>query len=331
MSRLRSRLLTAVGASSFVLTSLAIVDTTAATSTTEPGSGAVGSTAAVSGADESDVLTLRIGTDDEPGRPAADQIQAFARSVAEGSDGAIVVEPVWHAAGDTSDWDQAVSRMVTSGELEMGLIPSRAWDTEGVTTLRALNTPFLVTTDALVDEIVTGDVAGELMSGLDTAGVVGLALMPEGLRHPFALGDPLLGADDYHGGVMRAPTSATTAAMFEALGATVNDDEPGPSTHTGVESSYFLDPPGTATGNVTFFPKVNSLVVNADVWAGLTADQQAVLTGAAVDTRDWAVDQIQSDHDAAVERCANGFAIVLASDEDLAGLAEATAPVVAEL
>ena len=219
----------------------------------------------VSGADESDVLTLRIGTDDEPGRPAADQIEEFARSVAEGSEGAIVVEPVWHAAGDTSDWDQEVARLVTSGDLEMGLIPSRAWDTE-VTTLRALNTPFLVTSEELVNQIVSGDLAGELMSGLDAADVVGLALFPEGFRHPFAFGDPLLGPDDYAGAVMRAPTSATTAAMFEALGATTNDDEPDPATHTGMESSYLLGPPGTATGNVTFFPKVNSLVVNdADV------------------------------------------------------------------
>jgi len=52
MSRLRSRVLTAVGASSLVLTSLAIADTTAATSTTEPGAGAVGSTAVVSDANE---------------------------------------------------------------------------------------------------------------------------------------------------------------------------------------------------------------------------------------------------------------------------------------
>ena len=31
-----------------------------------------------------------------------------------------------------------------TGELEMGLIPARAWDTEGVTSLRALHAPFLV-------------------------------------------------------------------------------------------------------------------------------------------------------------------------------------------
>ncbi len=31
------------------------------------------------------------------------------------------------------------------------------------------------------------------MSGLDEAGVVGLALVPEGLRHPFGYERPLLG------------------------------------------------------------------------------------------------------------------------------------------
>jgi Bacterial extracellular solute-binding protein, family 7 len=123
-----------------------------------------------------------------------------------------------------------------------------------VTTLRALNTPFLVTSEELVNQIVSGDLAGELVSGLDAAGVVGLALFPEGLRHPFASGDPLFGPDDYEGAVMRAPTSATTTAMFEALGATTNDDFD-PATHTGAESPYWVDPPGTATGNVTFYPK----------------------------------------------------------------------------
>ena len=89
-------------------------------------------------------VTLRIGTDDEPGKPAADQIEELARRVAKLSDGAIRIEPVWHAAGDGPDWDQRVARMVTSGELEMGLIPTRSWDTEGVTSLRALNAPFLI-------------------------------------------------------------------------------------------------------------------------------------------------------------------------------------------
>ncbi len=94
-------------------------------------------------------LVLRMGTDDGQGRPASDQVEEFARRVAQLSEGTITVKPVWHAAGTgLSDWDQKVAHMVVDGDLEMGNIPARAWDTEGVTSLRALNAPFLVTTDA---------------------------------------------------------------------------------------------------------------------------------------------------------------------------------------
>jgi hypothetical protein len=52
MSRLRFRGLLVAGSSALLLSSLALTDTTAATSTTEPGSGDAESTAVVSGADE---------------------------------------------------------------------------------------------------------------------------------------------------------------------------------------------------------------------------------------------------------------------------------------
>lgn len=276
-----------------------------------------------------DPLILRVGTDDDDGRPAGAQILEFAEQVSALSGGSITIEPAWHAAGeDIPNWDQAVAGLVTSGALEMGLIPSRAWDMLGVTSFQALNTPFLVTRDDLVIEIISGDVAGELMAGLAAANVVGVALFPEGFRHPFAYGDPLFGPDDYAGAVMRAPASANTTAMFAALGASTNDNSPDSEVHTALESTFLFDPPGTATGNVTFFPKVNSLVVNADVWTGLTADQQAILARAGTATRDWAIDEIPSDHDAAVARCENGFAIALASDAELTALAEAVAPAV---
>ena len=164
-------------------------------------------------------MTLRIGTDDEPGKPASDQIKEFARRVQRISDGDLRIEPVWHAAGDGPDWDQRVARMITSGELDMGLIPSRSWDTEGVTSLRALNAPFLIESDELLGEVVSGELADDLMSGLGKASVTGIALFPEGLRHPFGLKRPLRGPDDYEGVTIRTPTSKTTAAVFEAMGA----------------------------------------------------------------------------------------------------------------
>ena len=175
-------------------------------------------------------VTLRIGTDDEPGKPAADQIEELARRAAKLSGGAVRIEPVWHAAGDGPDWDQRVARMVTSGELDMGLIPSRSWDTEGVTSLRALNAPFLITSDELLDDVVSSDVADDLMAGLGKAGVARhRACSRRDCATRSGSSRPLMGPDDYDGEAIRTPTSETTTAVFAALGASVNDDEPGPA------------------------------------------------------------------------------------------------------
>ncbi len=276
-------------------------------------------------------VTLRIGTDDEPGKPAADQIEELARRAAKLSRGAIRIEPVWHAAGDGPDWDQRVARMVTGGELDMGLIPSRSWDTEGVTSLRALNAPFLITSDELLDAVVSSDVADDLMAGLGKAGVRGIALFPEGLRHPFGLEQAMMGPGDYDGEAIRTPTSETTKAMFAALGASVSDDDPDPRHHAALESSYFLEPGGTATGNVTFYPKVNSLVIGDKAFDRLDDAQRDVLAEAATQTREWAIEESPTDAEAAEAFCADGRRVVLASDQQLAALERAAAPVNAEL
>jgi len=289
-------------------------------------------------------LTLRIGTDDEPGVPAANAIEEFARQVDERSGGHIVIEPVWHAAGeDPDDWDQAVARMVVAGELDLGLIPSRAWDTEGVNSLRALNAPFLVTSKAVVDEIVTGDVSEELLGGLDEIGIVGLALLPEGFRHVFWWEQPLLTPDDFAGVSIRAPRSDTTYALLEALGAKPDDLVVGgfdagvaDGSVAGAESSFALATglPGswtTTAGNVTLFPKINSLVVNASALAALSPEQREIIAAAAEATRDWAVASSTDDAAGAETFCTAGGTVVEADQAQVESLVVASRPVYEEL
>jgi TRAP-type C4-dicarboxylate transport system substrate-binding protein len=278
-------------------------------------------------------IVLRIGTDDFQARPASDQIEEFVRAVADLSDGSIQIEPVWHAAGDGPDWDQRVGRMVVSGELDLGNIPARTWDSEGVATLRALNNPFMVTNDDMVAAIVSSPIADDLLEGLEVVGLTGLALLPEGLRHPFAFDHALLGPDDYDGATLRAPTSAMTSAMFASLGAeAVDADVAGASGLAGWESGFVLGPkPTIATGNVTFFPKVNSLVVNTDRFDALDETQRDVLREAAARTRQWAIEHTTPDAELAAGWCTSGGSVVLADDAQLSALKLAVAPVVAEL
>ena len=277
-------------------------------------------------------MTLRMGSNDRPGEPGADEIEQFARRVDERSNGRIHVEPVWRSTGEAvPDADQHVARRVVSGDLDMGLIPSRAWDTEGVTSLRALNAPFLIQTEELLDKVVTGDLAGRMMAGLGPAGVVGIALIPDELRHPFGFASPLLGPGDYEHKVIRAPTSATVRSMFEAFGATITEDPVNAESQAGMESAYDNNPSGTATANVTFYPKVQSLVVNEDVYGKLDDTDRGILVDAAADTQTWRMQQMPSDATAAERFCTHGGAVVLASDDEVAAIEHAAQPVYDEL
>jgi TRAP-type C4-dicarboxylate transport system substrate-binding protein len=313
----------------------------AVTLVTFVGGGCVDDGSSTKAGGEAAPVTLSIGTSDQRGTVASDQVEEFARQVEELSGGEIRVRPVWDLAVG-SDWDQRVARLVVSGELDLGLIPARAWDTEGVSTLRPLHAPFLVTTDELLDDVVADEVAEGMLAGLDDVGVAGLALLPEHVRHVFSYGAPLLTPDDFAGVAIRAPTSETSYAVFEALGAVPSDFDGigagdlawaiGDGTVDAMDSgfgAYIAEIPRSATaGNVVLYPKANTLVINAEVLAGLTEDQQAVLRRAATATREWAIANNPSDAERAALYCDDGGTIVTASESDLETLREAVQPVV---
>ena len=277
-------------------------------------------------------ITLRMGTDDPAGRPASNQIEQFAREVELRSDGRLRILPVFQAAGmNQSDWDQKVARLVVSGELDMGMVPARAWDTDGVTTLRPLNAPFLIDSDERLEAIVSDDdLSGDLMAGLDSVGVTGLALLPEGLRHLFMFDRQDITQADFGGARIRSPRSDTTWALLAALGATPTDD-PFDETVRGAESEFALAAtlPRTSAviGNLTLFPKVNSLVVNGERFAELEPEHQQALRDAALATRDWAIDLLPHDAELAAAFCDAGDTVLLAGEAELDQIRTAARPV----
>lgn len=277
-------------------------------------------------------MTLRLGTDDGPDMPGAQQIKHFVGEVARLSGGAVTIKPVWHADGDQPHWDQYVARMVIDGRLDLAMVPSRAWDDVGVDSLRAVTAPFLVTTDTLTAKVVSDkDIVRQLTSGLQAAGVSALGLYPEGLRHPFGFHGPLRAAADYRGGVVRAAWSRGTNAMFASLGARTTDHVADTSAMVGAESSYRLSPAGVATGNVTFYPKVNVLAINDDAREGLTRSQRHVLQAAADATKAWVLRTLPTDADAAATFCQESGKIDSASQNDIDTLRAATRSVLGDL
>jgi TRAP-type C4-dicarboxylate transport system substrate-binding protein len=139
-----------------------------------------------------------------------------------------------------------------------------------------------------------------MLGDLDEIGLTGLALFPDQLRHFFSFGAPILTPADVDGTTIRALPSDATYALIEALNARPDDvagqtfsDRVDSGAIAAAESSFSLaiatlPRPGTATANLTLFPKVNTLVINSDVFDELDDERKDVLRTAAADTREWA-------------------------------------------
>jgi TRAP-type C4-dicarboxylate transport system substrate-binding protein len=283
-------------------------------------------------------VTLRLGTPDEPARAASDDVERFAARVRQLSGSRIKIKIVWEAGGrDAPRRDQRVAELVRTGTLDAGLVPARAWDAEGVTSLQALQAPFLITSKALVERVVTSALAGEMLSGMQRAGVAGLALLPESLRHPFGFGHALTAPGDFAGATIQSPPSDASYRVLRALGARpvflvdatlFRGVRAG--TVAGAESSFQLAGPlpvaSIATGNVTLFSMVNALVVNQRAFAALTDGQRRILRRAASDTLRYVLRTNPSETETAAEYCRNGGTVIATSGVKLAALERAAQP-----
>ena len=145
-------------------------------------------------------VTLRLATVEALGSPEAQAIAFFAGEVKRLSGGTVLVSPLIESA----DRDAENIEAVTSGAIEMIITQARNWDEFGVTSMQALQTPFLITSSALGvrPRPVTRD---ELIGGLHSKGVDGLALWPTDLRHPVSFGAPLVSPADFKGIEFRIP------------------------------------------------------------------------------------------------------------------------------
>ena len=100
----------------------------------------------------------------------------FATEVERRSGGTVKVEPL-----DDEQADVDNDNRVASGEIDAAITQARSWDALDVTSLQALQTPFLVTNEAAAAAATDGELAERLMSGLPS----------QGGRRPRPVGDRL--------------------------------------------------------------------------------------------------------------------------------------------
>jgi TRAP-type C4-dicarboxylate transport system substrate-binding protein len=284
-------------------------------------------------------LTLHMATSEQRGdSPMVPAFDYFAKAVQTASGERLHVTMTYGAQGNpTAKSDQVVAGMVQQGKYDLALVPARSWDALGVSSLRPLQTPFLVDSDDLVDEIVRSRVADELTAGLSDAGVHALVLWPEGLRHPVGFGHPLLTRQDFQRATLSALFSKDVYAMLRALGS----DPVWLGNSSSADAAYAAGrlqgaergtnyagsgPSPTMTADVTLYAKIDTIVVNDDSWRRLTDEQRSILEQAAQQTRDWLVDTRVREAEALQALCDAGTGVTLAGPAAAAAIRQETEP-----
>ncbi len=266
-------------------------------------------------------VTLRLATVENASAPYADEVRSFADRVMELSDGSVGVELDFEVIPWTPTSEQTIIGMVREGKVDMAFVPTRAFDTIGVSTFEPLQAPMLIDSPELAGAVATDDIARGMLEGLGDEDLIGLGLVYEGLRRPLAMNGAVVRESDFEGRITRVVPSELSDRVLAALGATPDHGQSHVVATNGdpyvlAESEFDLGtgfPAGsTVTANVVFFPKLNAILVNPAAFDRLTDDQRRAVRQAGVDTVAASVQTTADDQDAAAALCESGRHVVLA-------------------
>jgi TRAP-type C4-dicarboxylate transport system substrate-binding protein len=225
------------------------------------------------------VLRLAIGT-------APVEVNGFANEVARLTGGSVEVVAVGPWRLGQPRFERGVIADVRSGKADLGAVASRAWDSVGVTSFRALGAPLLVDSFALQERVLESPVAEEMLAELKGSGLIGVGLLPGELRRPLGARGPLLGPSDYRGLRIGLQASRVGLAALRTLGARpvtmsaaqAGDGLGGFAFHLIAPSGETRDQRGNyLTTNVVLWPRPLVIFTTRRTLARLTSAQRDAL------------------------------------------------------
>lgn len=289
-----------------------------------------------------EVVTLRMGV---TGGTFDAQGPHFIEATAELSSGMLLIEHAdeWDITGTDKDAEQQIIEAVARGDLDLGLVGTRALPAMGVTAFDALITPMLIDSYPLERAVIDSDIPAQMLPMLDTLGVTGLAVIGGGLRFPSGVDSPFLGPETYAGRVFHVFNSGVGSATVSAFGATATDVIPeqrdvglANGSIQGFENSmsFLAGKPSAArhvTINAPLWPATGVLVASPETLAGLNEQQTDWLMAAVADTGDRSLELLDMDQDSVQSICDQGGAVYQVEATDLDALRQAVQPLYDEL
>jgi tripartite ATP-independent transporter DctP family solute receptor len=236
--------------------------------------------------------TLRLGYVTTPEHPYGLAVDYFVKQVRQRSNGELVIRPLASYGGGN---DQTLLGDVRGGAVDMGSVSTAIWDTQGYNGFQALQAPFLITRYDQEQQVIDGDIADDMLAGVEDLGLVGLAISEGGLRKPLGAKKALTTPADFQGLKIRSVESQVLAEGLRALGA---DPTPLPlgdvynalrsGTVQGMEANYgliytqkYYEVADFVTANVNFWPFPTAIVMNKDKFDDLDEEDQQILRDAA--------------------------------------------------
>ena len=265
-------------------------------------------------------------------------LAALASRVERLTSGRVRIEVV-QLEPDARRADEEVRRFerIVNGTYDLGLLPTRAIEAGGERSMAAFDAPLVVPSLASEKRILASNAPRLAFRALTS--VRGLAVLPGTLIRPFGTPEPLLGPEDYRGGLRFFPGSPTYAATATALGGTpvvlgsaewlrrmAAHELRGTAVDVRVVRGLGLARLGTLTTNVVLFARFRVVVAGRAALDDLTADDRDAVVAAA---RHAATDELASLPDEAAvlrELCVTDAHVAAASAAAIGRLVTVVAP-----
>jgi TRAP-type transport system periplasmic protein len=271
----------------------------------------------------------------------SEEIEPYTNAVERLSGGTVRINVRNNWARGRSDYETRLIRDVAAGKADLGWVGSRAWDTVGVKSFRALTAPFLVDSHSLQERVLRGAVAKEMLRGVGPLGLVGLGVLPGPLRKPLGTTAALVEPSDYAGLTIGVQQSRLADATMRALGAKpvwfpagggIERFDAIEQQISSIEGNRYDTTGKYLTANLTLWPRPLVPFANGKAFRSLDSGQRRALVEAAANViADYTAANRGVEREAGDVLCRRGLRFVSASSEDLAALRRAVEPVYAML
>jgi TRAP-type C4-dicarboxylate transport system substrate-binding protein len=280
---------------------------------------------------------VRVLTLASAGSDIGEPLATWADQVSELSKGTLRIEfkTGWRSGEPTAE--AGIVRDVVTGKVDMGWAGARVWDRLGVTSFQPLVAPMLIDNQALQAKVFSDGIAAEMVKDVDSAGVVGLGVLPGPMRKVLGVSKPFVEPADFAGQVVGLQDGDVAKETLLALGAKPRTVPSGAELDgldayeqqlASIAGNHYELTAKFVTSNVNLWPRPLVFFAAKTVVASLTAEQRGALRNAAAASLSAATKTAKAEDDGAVPQlCKGGLTFTAASEKDMRALRAAVQPV----